>query len=759
MIGNSIKKIDYEGNLLGGKSYTEDYIDYRNLLYIKVKRSPYAFAEIIDIDTSRAEKLEDIVAIYTYRDVEQIRYTECGESYPEASPHDRILLEKIVRHVGEEVAIIVGENIEACTRAEKLIKVKYKVFDPILTKKDSLNLKDIIHKEDDGFEPFDFGYDPKKNIVSKFHIGYGDIDSEIEKSDIVFSGSYSTHAQAHAMMETLRAYAKIDERGRLEIISANQSIYHMRRQVAKVLGLSLNQVRMRRIRIGGGFGGKNVCITEPIVGFVTWKTKRPSMIIYDRIENFNATSTRHEMDFDLVIGANKDGKINGIKMRGYNNTGAYGSNGPAVTMEAGQNTLPIYSVINAVDYKALTYYTNRVSAGAMRGYGTPQGTFALDSAINELSEKLGLDPVEVKLKNTIRTGHIGGLNKSTIGSFNIEECIKRGKELIDWDNKRFKLKDEGHIKRGVGMGHATHSSGVSNIDVATVLLRLQEDGTFTVFTSSSDLGTGSDTILLQIAAKALNTDMEGVNLVSGDTDSCPYDKGAYASCTTYLTGNAVVRACEKIKEKIFEKAKKYLNVSTEKMKLEKGKVVNSENNKSVTLKQLGIDSAVSPNAEAIMADATFGIGNTPRPYAVSFVEVEVNTLTGKVDILKYVSVIDCGQVINPNLARIQAEGGITQGIGFALYEDVIFTDKGKLLTNNFFNYNIPTRNDIGEIIVDFCPEKEPTGPFGAKSIAELVTNSPAPAIADAIFNACGARIRSLPITPEKIIRALEKEED
>lgn len=757
MIGKSLQKIDYKSILLGGKSYTEDFIDYDNVLQIKVKRSPYAFAKIIDIDTTRAEKIKGIVAIYTYKDVDQVRYTECGESYPEASPHDRILLEKIVRYIGDEVAFIVGEDIGACEKAEKLIKVRYEVFNPVLNKENSLRANEIIHQEDDAFEPFPFGFEPKKNIASKYNIGYGEIDRELENSEIVIKKSYSTQAQAHAMMETLRAYAKIDERGRLEIISANQSIYHMRRQVAKILKLKQNQVRLRRVRIGGGFGGKNVCITEPIVGFVTWKTKRPSMIIYDRIETFTATSTRHEMDFDVEIGANKDGKINGIKIKGFNNTGAYGSNGPAVTMEAGNNTLPIYSVINSIDYEGITYYTNKVSAGALRGYGTPQGTFALDSAVNELADSLNMDPTEVKLKNTIRTGHVGGLNKDIIGSFNIEECINRGKDLINWNNKRNVRKSEGHIKTGVGMAQAIHSSGVSNVDVASIIIRLQEDGSFTVYTGSADLGTGSDTVLLQIAAEALSTDDTEINIVSGDTDSCPYDTGAYASCTTFLTGNAIVKACKIIESKILEKAENYLKEESDNLVLEKGLVRNKINNEYISLEQIGIDSAVGSDAELIMSQATFGIGNTPRPYIASFAEVEVNTITGKIKVLKYVSTIDCGKVINPNLARIQAEGGITQGIGFALYEDVSYSEKGKLLTNNFINYNIPTRTDIGEIIVEFCPEKEPTGPFGAKSLGELVIDSPAAAIADAIYNACGVRIRSLPITPEKIIEALEED--
>lgn len=759
-VGKNIKKTDSMAILLGEKSYTEDFIDTKDLLYIKIVRSPYAFAKIITIDTTRAKKIPGIFDIYTYKDTPKIRYTECGESYPEASPHDRLILDQILRYVGDEVAIVAADSIEAAENAARLVKVTYDVFKPILTIGEAKKAEQIIHPEDDVFVPFDFGYDSKKNRVSKFLLADGDIDAAMKNSEVIIEQEYKTQAQAHAMMETLRAYARIDHTGRLIIISANQSVNHMRRQVAHALGLSINKVCLKRYRIGGGFGGKNVAITEPIVGFVTWKTKRPSVIIYDRTENFTSTSTRHEMSFKVKIGAMKDGTIKGIDMYCYNNTGAYGSNGPAVTMEAGQNTLPIYAKAEAIRFTGETYYTNMVSAGALRGYGTPQGSFALGSAMNELAHKLKIDPVELRYKNTIRAGFTGGIVKSKINSINVEECLEKGKQMISWDEKYPRKQINPHLIRGVGMDNVTHSCGVSNIDVANITLRLEEDGSYTMFTNSADLGTGSDSILLSIAADALHTTSSNVVVVSGDTDTCPYDTGAYASCTTYLTGNAIMRAAKTLKIKLIETAAAQLECESRELVLKNDRIeMIGDPDNYITLKQIGINSAVGPDAQSISSTETFGIKNTPRPYLAGFAEVEVDTRTMDFKVIKYVAAIDCGTVVAPNLARVQAEGGIAQGIGYATLEEVRYSSDGELRTDSFLKYKIPTRNDFGEIDIEFCPSYEDSGPFGAKSLGEIVINSPAQAIADAVFNAIGVRIRDLPVTREKLLYALKERED
>ncbi len=757
MIGKSIRKSDSEALLSGKAVYTDDLILHRDVLTLKLLRSPHAFAKIIKIDTEAAKKIPGVVAIYTYEDVPSVRYSECGESFPEASPYDRLILEQTVRYVGDEVAIIVAESEKIGEKAKKLIKVTYEVLEPILDLEKSLDSSIRIHDDDSIHCPFDFGYDNSRNIVSTFDYGHGQVEEEFENCDVIVEKTYRTQAQSHCMMETLRAHSHIDERGRIVVTSANQSVYHMRRQTAKAIGLPLSKVRVIKPRIGGGFGGKNVAITEPFVAFASLKTGRPCKLVLDRRENFAATSVRHQMVITMKIGSDREGNIKAIHMKALNNTGAYGSNGPAVTMEVGQNVLPLYAKANAIKYEGLTVYTNMVSSGAFRGYGATQGSFAMDSAINELAIALDMDPIKLKLKNTIRKGALGGIIQESIKSLNVEKCIEKGKELIGWDHKYPRLEISKDKVRSVGMATAIHSSGVPGIDVASVMIRLEEDGTYIMFSASSDLGTGSDTILCQIGSKVLNTSVDNIMIHVGDTAACPYDTGAYASCTTYVTGNAVIRAGEKLKEKILKKAECKLGVPSTSLVLEADRVRHEEDSSIyMLLSTMAEESVVGPEAEVLMADATFGSRETPRPFMAGFAEVEIDKTTGQVDLINYVLVADCGTVINPALARIQVEGGVTQGIGLALFEDVKYTSRGKLITDNFLQYNVPAKRDVGNIIVDFQPDYEPTGPFGAKSIAESVVHTPAPAIANAVYNGVGVYIRELPITSEKLYKAMKE---
>ena len=756
MVSKGIRKKD-SGALLSGKPvYTEDLIHHRDVLTIKILRSPHAFARIKSIKTDVAKKVKGVVDIYTYEDVPQNRYTISGESYPEASPYDQLILERTLRYVGDEVAIIAAEDEISAQKAMKLIKVEYELLEPVLDFTKAEGHKSIVHEEEVHC-PFDFGLDASKNIVSTHEFGKGDIEEAFGSSDVVMERSYTTQAQAHAMMETHRAYSYIDLHGRLVVISSNQSAYHMRRQISRSVGIPLSKIRVIKPRIGGGFGGKNIAVTEPHVSFVTWKTKRPAKLILTRKETFAATNTRHPMKLDLKVGSDRQGNIKAIHMKVLNNTGAYGDNGPAVTMEAGHNVLPIYNDIEAIKYEGKTVYTNLVPAGALRGYGATQGAFALDSIINELAIELGMDPVEIKLKNSIEKGAQGGVLRNSIKSCNLRGCIERGKELIGWDEKYPSIQISPTKARGVGMAVAIHGSGIPGIDCATVSIRMVEDGTYKLLTGSSDLGTGSDTILAQIAAEVLCTDANSVSVYSGDTDVCPYDTGAYASCTTYVTGNATVRAAEKLKESIILAAEKNLSVPSAHLTLKKDRVCHIDDEEVfVTLDTLGCESVCGPESEVLMEKASFGIDESPRPFIAGFAEVEVDKTTGEVKVVNYAAVADCGTVINPNLARIQVEGGITQGIGLALFEDVKNTESGRLITDNFLQYKVPCKKDIGEIMVDFKTDYEPTGPFGAKSIGEIVVHTPSPAIASAVYNAVGVHMRDLPITPEKVYMKMKR---
>ncbi|MBU5425196.1 molybdopterin-dependent oxidoreductase [Tissierella pigra] len=759
MVNKSVRKKDSESLLSGKPVYMEDMIFHKDVLTLKALRSPYAFAKIRNIDVETAKKVPEVVDIYTYKDVPYNRFTECCESYTEASPYDRCLLEPLLRYVGDEVAIVAAETEEAAEKALKLIKVDYEVLEPILDPRIAEGHSSIIHPEEDIFCSFPYGHNHLKNIVSEFNYGKGDVDEEFKNCDVIIERTYKTQAQSHCMLETHRAYTYIDANGRIVIISPTQTPYHMRRQVCRAIGIPASKVRLIKPRVGGGFGGKKIALVEPFAAFVTWKTGRPCKFIYTRNETFTSTNTRHPIIFDVKIGADKEGNIKAIEVNSLNNAGAHGGDSVIITMEAAQNSLPTYNKVPAIKYTGKTVYTNLQPGGALRGYGATQGTFALDSAINELSVALDMDPVEVKLKNTIRAGEVGGIVHNTIRSFNIERCIERGKELIGWDEK-YPRKEVGYNKvRGIGMALGTHVSGVAGIDKSGVSIRLVEDGTYMMLTSSGDTGTGSDTILSQIAAEALNTSVDNIQILAGDTDACPYDTGAFASSTTYVSGNAVIRAAKEMETLVLKSAEKKLNIPAATLELKEDRVcLRGNEDVFVTLQTLAEDSQAGPDYPILIASASSGITESPRPIMAGFAEVEVDKITGEVKLVDYVAVIDCGTVINPNLAKIQAEGGLTQGIGMAMFEEVIHSDTGKLMTNNFMNYNVPNRKDIGNITVEFQPQYEPTGPFGAKSLGEIVTHTPSPAIASAIYNAVGVQIRDLPITPEKVYKAMKEKE-
>lgn len=757
VVGKSYKKLDSEAILTGRPIYTDDLINQKNVLSIKILRSPYAFAKIKDINVEKAKSLDGVVDIYTYKDVEQIRYSEGGEAAPEMSPHDRVLLEPIVRFVGDEVAIVVAEDERIAEKARKLIKVDYEVFEPILDMEKALDNEIIIHegKRYHG-KPFT-KYDNNRNLVSDFSLSEGDVDKEFKECDVILEREYRTQAQQHCSMETNRSYAYIDNKGKITIISGNQTISHMRRQTAQAIGVPLKNVRLKAAKVGGAFGGKKLAITEPYVAFVTNKTKRPSKLILDREEMFMATSVRHPIITRIKIGADKNGNIKAIDMKVLSNTGAYGSNAAAVTMESGQNVLPMYARVPAIRFNGKSVYTNMVPSGPLRGYGTTQGTFAMASIMNELARELKMDPVELLLKNTIRKGDEGGILPHKMRSFNVEECINRGKDLIEWDKKFPRVKVGENKVRGVGAALALHTSGIAGQDTATVILRLEEDGSYMLMVGSSDLGTGAETVLCQIAAESLNTDMDSISICTGDTNTAPYETGAYASCTTYITGNAVVRAGEKLKEKLLEIASKKMCLAKSDLLLEKDRIKHKKDETMyVLLTEIVRESLIGENTDQIMVKASYGSREKPRPFMAGFAEVEVDTLTGKVDLIKFVLVADCGTIINPNLAKVQAEGGLMQGIGLALYEDVIYNKRGNLLTNNFMHYNIPIKSDVGEVIVEFRSDYEPTGPYGAKSIGEAVVHTPSPAIANAICNAVGFQGRELPITPEKVFMGMRE---
>lgn len=756
IVGKGIAKIDGLAIATGKPVYTED-LAVANALVVKILRSPHAFAKIKAIDTSKAEKVEGVECVLTYKDVPNVRFTLAGQSYAEPSPYDRLILDEIVRYVGDEVAIVAAVDEKTAMKAMKLIKVEYEVFEPVLDFEKAEGHKSVVHPEDDLHCNFDIGMQKEKNIVSKQKVEYGDVDKELNECDVVVEDTYYNQAQAHCMMETYRSFNYLDHAGRLVVVSSTQIQFHVRRKLARALEISPSKIRVIKPRIGGGFGGKQTVAVEIFTAIVTLKTGKPSIIIYDRKETFECTTTRHAMKTKVRLGADKEGYIRAIDIQCLSDTGAYGEHASTVFGVVGQKTLPLYNKTKAVRFMGNVVYTNKTPAGAFRGYGATQGAFALECAVNNLAEKLNMDPSEIRLKNLIKAGETClTYEGKLLGSSFLHRCIETGKKLIGWDDK-YPRKEVSETKvRAVGMAVTMQGSGIAGIDTASAEVRLNDDGNYTLLIGSADMGTGSDTILAQMAAEILETSMEKIIVNSADTDVSPYDPGSYASSTTYVTGMAVVKASEALKKQIIENGAKLLQVSAEEVEFDGENIKTINGDKTLSLEKLAELMVLGTGRLQLVGNATYGSQVSPPPFMAGFAEIEVDKETGKVEVINYVAVGDSGTIINPNLAKLQVEGGIVQGIGLALYEDVKFSEKGRLQTNTFMQYKIPSRKDIGNIIVDFEESYEPTGPFGAKSIGEVVVNTPAPAIAHAVYNAVGVRITSLPITPEKVFMAMQQ---
>lgn len=758
VIGQKQRKIDGMALATGKPAYTDDIADPKALV-LKLLRSPHAFARIKSIDTSRAENVEGVECVFTYKDVPKARFTLAGQSNPETSPYDRLILEDLVRYVGDEVAIIAAVDEKTAVKAMKLIKVEYEVLQPVLDFEQAMGNSSVVHPEDKLHLNFEIGMEQGKNVVATDIQIIGDMEEELSKCDVVVEGVYYPQAQAHAMMETYRAYTYMDAFGRLVVVSSTQVPFHIRRHVARALELPMSKVRVIKPRIGGGFGGKQTSSGDVFAAFVTLKTGKPAKIIYDRQETFACTTSRHAMRLKVRMGADSEGIIRALDLEVLSDTGAYGEHASTVLGCVGHYTLPLYNKTRAIRFVGHAVYTNKMPAGAFRGYGATQGTFAVESTVNKLALELGMDPTELRLKNIIREGETALHMEDGVklGSSTLDRCILKGKEMIGWEEKGLRRQVGPHKVRALGMAVTMQGSGIAHIDTASAEVRLNDVGNYVLMHGATDNGMGADTILAQMAAEVLETEVENVIVHSVDTDLSPFDPGAYASSGTYVSGSAAMKAAEDLKAKILEFGAQYLEVPVEEVELT-GKAVRwvagTKEAKEVSLSELAEQCVLGPNKAQLVGHASFGSPVSPPPYVAGFAEVEVDEETGKVDLLQYVAVADCGTVINPNLARIQVEGGVAQGIGMALYEDVKYDAQGRMQSDSFMQYKIPTRKDVGKIRVAFEESYEPTGPFGAKSVGEVVANTPSPAIAEAVFNAVGVRITHLPITPEKVFMGM-----
>ena len=745
-VGKGVIKKDAMALVTGQPVYCDDLAP-KDCLIIKLLRSPHAYAKIRSIDTSIAKRIPGIEAVYTYEDVPTSRFTLAGQSYPEPSPYDRRILENVVRYEGDEVAIVAGTNEDCVDRALKAIKVDYEVLEPLLNFEKSIDNAIVVHEEDDYKCLCEIGNDVKRNIVSSGESVVGDVDAVLKDCEVVLERDYHTKANAQAMMETMRSYCYIDTYGRLNCVSSTQIPFHVRRILSNALEIPKSKINVVKPRIGGGFGAKQTACCEIFTAFVTWKLKKPSKIVYTREETFAASNSRHEMKMHVRIGATKDGTIEAIDLYTLSNQGAYGEHGPTTIGLAGHKSLPLYNHVKASRFTYDVVYTNTMRAGAYRGYGATQGQFAVESIINELADELNM---------TRENEVLSQYYNEELNACALDRCLEKAMEMIDYKNKPLR-RDMGDFVRGLGVSLSMQGSGISGLDVGSVEIKLQDDGFYTLSIGATDMGTGCDTILAQMVAECMDCDVDQVVTSSLDTDHAPYDTGSYASSTTYVTGMAVVKACEKLRNSILEAAAGFFDVDKEDIEFDGKKIYTLDHTHEMSLADFADTCFNGGIAKALIASDSHMSPTSPPPFMVGIAEVDVDKLTGEIKVHDYVSVVDCGTVINPNLARVQAEGGIVQGIGMALSEDITYSNEGKMRNRNFLQYKLPTRVDVPSVRVEFESSYEDNGPFGAKSIGEVVINTPTSAIASAIKHATGVQVRTLPITAEKVLLGKEDE--
>ena len=753
-VNKCIRKKDSMELLLGKPVYTDDLAP-KDCLVVKLLRSPYANAIIKDINTAIAMKVPGIEAIYTYKDIDQHqkRFTCAGQTYPEPSPYDRLILDQHVRFIGDPVAIVAGETENCVDKAIKLIKTEYEVLEPVLDFTTALDNPILVHPEDNWEALCPVGADNKRNLCAHDESSNGDVDKVLDDCDIIIDRTYHTKACQQSMMETFRTYCTIDTYGRLNVISSTQIVFHCRRIISHALGISPSLIRVTKPRIGGGFGAKQTSVSEIYPAFVTWMTKKPSKIIFSRYESLTASSPRHEMQMHVRLGATKDGIVKAIDLHTLSNTGAYGEHGPTTVGLSGHKSIPLYGKAEAFRFTSDVVYTNIMSAGAYRGYGATQGLFAVESAVNELADMLHMDPFDIRFKNIVKEGDVMPAYYNQVNtSCALDRCLTRVKEMIKWDEKYPVRMISDTKARYVGMGMAMQGSGISGVDVGSATLKLNDEGFFTMNIGAADMGTGCDTILSQIAAEILECDTDDITVFGADTDISPYDSGSYASSTTYVTGKAVEKCALELKSRIEKLGAKLLKCDVDDVTYENKLVRCDSTGETVSLADISTASMCG-NDISLSVTYTHSSPISPPPYMVGAAEVEVDLLTGESKVIEYDACVDCGTPVNPNLARVQAEGGILQGIGMTMSENITYSDKGKLYENSFLQYKIPSRMDIGHINVDFESSYEAAGPFGAKSIGEVVINTPLPAITDALSHAAGKRFYTLPITPEQIAMA------
>ena len=760
VVGKSEVKVDAKKLAQGRPVFTDDFrLD--GMLYGALLTSPHAHALIRKIDASKARALPGVHTVLTHQDIQRVKYASGGQSYPQPLPYDQVSLDNKVRHVGDRVAIVAADTPEIAQKALKLIDVEYEILPTIVDPEQAMqNGAPIVHDEADTVGI----YDATHNIVYHIEAEVGDIDKAFKESDFVFEGEYRTPKQQHVHLEPHVCITYFDEDDRLVVRTSTQVPFHIRRMLSPLINLPAKKIRVIKPRIGGGFGNKQEMILEDLCAHLTLATGRPVRMEYTRTQEFTSSRSRHANIIRYKVGI-KDKKVIAANLYLIGDTGAYGCHGLTVNMVGGFKGLTLYNPPNA-RFECDVVYTNTPPAGAFRGYGAMQCQFGIEVLMAEIAEKLGLDEVEFKRNNWIKLGENMYLSKALgegregteqfLTSSAMEQCVEIGLKATDFYAKRQANRQQsGHLRRGIGMSVMIHGSGIAGLDMAAATLKMNDDGSFNLLIGATDLGTGSDTILGQMAAEVLGIPLDDIVVYSSDTDFTPFDKGAYASSTTYVSGGAVRKAALEIKDQIIHHAALMMGVSTiDGFKLENRQVI-APDGSAVSLQEVALNSLHQQNQHQIMATASHVSPVSPPPTAAQFVEIVVDTKTGKINVDRMLMVVDCGRVINPLTAAGQVEGGMAQALGFALTEEMLFNADGQPLNPNLRTYHIPRAKEMPATDVIFVQTDEPSGPFGAKSVAEISIDGVAPALASAFHDATGIWMRNLPYTPERVQQALQ----
>ena len=787
IVGKSVSKIDGRQLVAGWKSYVEDRVE-PGACSLVMLRSPYAHAYVNEVDTSEAENMPGVVTIITAFNCPDVFYMSAGQGNPEPSPYDRRLFNRKVRHVGDRVAAIVAETMEQALAARENIKVSYEVLPAIFTVEEAMapnapiiqnGPAEYLSGAPDGLKaynmntderegkvvyPFPLHADNRHNIAAGAHGSIGDVAAGFAEADVVIERTYQSSQVQCTPSEPHIVYTKIDN-DRLVVHASTQVPFHLRRIVAKVCQIDENKVRVIKERVGGGYGSKQDILIEDVAAYATWVTKRAILSRNSRQEEFIANSTRHPMRITVKMGAKKDGTLTAVYMDVRANTGPYGNHCLTVPMNACSKTLPLLSCPN-MKFDVTTYYTNIPPTGAYQGYGAPKGSYALMMCMNEIAHELGVDPLELALKNKVERGFMLEILKSLgegregtvvpVGSCGLGTALVKGANMIQWG--KHESCDDSDWKIGKGFAMIQQGSGLPGLDHSTCDVVLNTDGTFLIRSGGADIGTGLDTISAKCVAEVMKVDLEKISVVSGDTDITLFDTGSYASSGTYFSGNATLKAARDLERKVLAEAALQMDEDSAALELRyPGIVYSRTTKKELDYAKLSHDALTGIGRGQLVGFGSFVTNNAAIPYGAHFAQVAVNVRTGKVKVQKYYALQDAGTPINPELALCQMYGASLKSIGHSLYEHMILDKNGECTNADFTRYGVPMISELPDdfqaILID---EDDEFGPFGAKSISEIATNGAAPALANAIHDAVGVWIRSWPFTPEKILRELGK---